>query len=134
MYRFVRTRKQRLSRRVRMQQTDRPAKWCSGYARDMRVGDALRAQVREVIGAFAAPDVIHWAPGLPKTRSGKIMRRCARPRVPAARVWCARVRRMRCIACTGWFEGERCPRALAGPLRATRRSALGIARLVYWVR
>ncbi len=31
--------------------------------------------VREQIGAFAAPDVIHWAPGLPKTRSGKIMRR-----------------------------------------------------------
>ena len=31
--------------------------------------------VRGNIGAFAAPDVIHWAPGLPKTRSGKIMRR-----------------------------------------------------------
>lgn len=30
------------------------------------------------IGAFAAPDVIHWAPGLPKTRSGKIMRRILR--------------------------------------------------------
>ena len=35
-------------------------------------------QVREVIGAFAAPDEIHWAPGLPKTRSGKIMRRVLR--------------------------------------------------------
>jgi acetyl-CoA synthetase len=34
--------------------------------------------VREQIGAFAAPDVIHWAPGLPKTRSGKIMRRVLR--------------------------------------------------------
>jgi acetyl-CoA synthetase len=34
--------------------------------------------VREEIGAFAAPDVIHWAPGLPKTRSGKIMRRVLR--------------------------------------------------------
>jgi len=34
--------------------------------------------VREVIGAFAAPDQIHWAPGLPKTRSGKIMRRVLR--------------------------------------------------------
>ncbi|CAL5219474.1 g1309 [Coccomyxa viridis] len=34
--------------------------------------------VREQIGAFAAPDVIHWAPGLPKTRSGKIMRRILR--------------------------------------------------------
>ena len=32
-------------------------------------------QVRTEIGPFAAPDVIHWAPGLPKTRSGKIMRR-----------------------------------------------------------
>ena len=35
-------------------------------------------QVRQHIGAFAAPDVIHWAPGLPKTRSGKIMRRILR--------------------------------------------------------
>lgn len=31
----------------------------------------LVATVREQIGPFAAPDVIHWAPGLPKTRSGK---------------------------------------------------------------
>lgn len=28
----------------------------------------LIAHVRKQIGAFAAPDVIHWAPGLPKTR------------------------------------------------------------------
>ncbi len=34
--------------------------------------------VRKSIGAFAAPDVIHVAPGLPKTRSGKIMRRILR--------------------------------------------------------
>ncbi len=34
--------------------------------------------VRKEIGAIAAPDVIHWAPGLPKTRSGKIMRRILR--------------------------------------------------------
>ncbi|XP_078447116.1 acetyl-CoA synthetase isoform X2 [Wolffia australiana] len=34
--------------------------------------------VRKQIGAFAAPDKIHWAPGLPKTRSGKIMRRILR--------------------------------------------------------
>merc|ERR1712157_525051 len=34
--------------------------------------------VRSEIGAFAAPDVIHIAPGLPKTRSGKIMRRILR--------------------------------------------------------
>jgi acetyl-CoA synthetase len=38
----------------------------------------LRAQVRTVIGPIAAPDVIHWAPALPKTRSGKIMRRILR--------------------------------------------------------
>merc|ERR1712146_648078 len=38
----------------------------------------LQAKVREVIGPFAKPDVIHWAPGLPKTRSGKIMRRILR--------------------------------------------------------
>ena len=34
--------------------------------------------VRFQIGAFAAPDKIHWALGLPKTRSGKIMRRILR--------------------------------------------------------
>ena len=35
-------------------------------------------EVRSRIGPFASPDVIHWAPGLPKTRSGKIMRRVLR--------------------------------------------------------
>ena len=39
---------------------------------------ALKEQVRQAIGAFAAPDVIHIAGGLPKTRSGKIMRRILR--------------------------------------------------------
>ena len=34
--------------------------------------------VREEIGPIASPDVIQWAPGLPKTRSGKIMRRILR--------------------------------------------------------
>ncbi len=38
----------------------------------------LIAFVRKEIGPIAAPDVIHWAPGLPKTRSGKIMRRILR--------------------------------------------------------
>ncbi len=42
------------------------------------VGGALKEQVRHAIGAFAAPDVIHVACGLPKTRSGKIMRRILR--------------------------------------------------------
>ncbi len=38
----------------------------------------LRAQVRQAIGPFATPDQIQIAPGLPKTRSGKIMRRILR--------------------------------------------------------
>ena len=44
--------------------------------------DVLKARladaVRKDIGRFAAPDAIQWAPGLPKTRSGKIMRRILR--------------------------------------------------------
>jgi len=39
---------------------------------------ALVAHVRKEIGPIAAPDAIQWAPGLPKTRSGKIMRRILR--------------------------------------------------------
>ncbi len=38
----------------------------------------LVQQVRKEIGATATPDLIQWAPGLPKTRSGKIMRRILR--------------------------------------------------------
>ena len=34
--------------------------------------------VRKEIGAIANPDIIQWSPGLPKTRSGKIMRRILR--------------------------------------------------------
>jgi acetyl-CoA synthetase len=45
-------------------------------------GEALRKElvtwVRQEIGALAAPDKIQFAPGLPKTRSGKIMRRILR--------------------------------------------------------
>jgi acetyl-CoA synthetase len=44
--------------------------------------DELRAElqkwVRKEIGPIAKPDLIQWAPGLPKTRSGKIMRRILR--------------------------------------------------------
>jgi len=44
--------------------------------------DGLRAElekwVRTEIGPIAKPDLIQWAPGLPKTRSGKIMRRILR--------------------------------------------------------
>jgi acetyl-CoA synthetase len=38
----------------------------------------MAAKVREIVGPFAKPDVIQLAPGLPKTRSGKIMRRVLR--------------------------------------------------------
>ncbi len=38
----------------------------------------LAQWVRKQIGAIAAPDLIQWAPSLPKTRSGKIMRRILR--------------------------------------------------------
>lgn len=38
----------------------------------------LKAHVRQEIGPIAAPDIIHFAPALPKTRSGKIMRRILR--------------------------------------------------------
>ena len=38
----------------------------------------LRNHVRKEIGPIASPDAIQWAPGLPKTRSGKIMRRILR--------------------------------------------------------
>ncbi len=40
--------------------------------------EELVASVRKEIGPIAKPDVIQWAPGLPKTRSGKIMRRILR--------------------------------------------------------
>ena len=46
------------------------------YTEELR--GELKQQVRSVIGPIATPDVIHWAPALPKTRSGKIMRRILR--------------------------------------------------------
>ena len=49
---------------------------------DVESNEELRKElvlfVRNEIGPIAAPDIIHWAPGLPKTRSGKIMRRILR--------------------------------------------------------
>ncbi len=49
---------------------------------DVESSDALRqelvAWVRKEIGPIASPDWLQWAPGLPKTRSGKIMRRILR--------------------------------------------------------
>jgi acetyl-CoA synthetase len=46
------------------------------YTDELKV--ELRNWVRKEIGPIASPDAIQWAPGLPKTRSGKIMRRILR--------------------------------------------------------
>lgn len=50
----------------------------SGFEACEELRKSLRACVRAEIGPFAAPDTIHWAIALPKTRSGKIMRRILR--------------------------------------------------------
>ena len=55
-----------------------------GEALDDALKKELVMTVRGNIGAFAAPDVVHWAPGLPKTRSGKIMRRVSSRHMLAA--------------------------------------------------
>jgi acetyl-CoA synthetase len=50
----------------------------SGVEPSERLRAELRSWVRQEIGPIATPDAIQWAPGLPKTRSGKIMRRILR--------------------------------------------------------
>jgi acetyl-CoA synthetase len=50
----------------------------AGEQPDEALRDELREWVRKEIGAIAAPDLLQWAPSLPKTRSGKIMRRILR--------------------------------------------------------
>ena len=50
----------------------------AGATPDDGLRDDLVKWVRKEIGAIAAPDLLQWAPGLPKTRSGKIMRRILR--------------------------------------------------------
>jgi acetyl-CoA synthetase len=50
----------------------------AGFAPTEALLAELKQTVRREIGAIAIPDVIQWAPGLPKTRSGKIMRRILR--------------------------------------------------------
>ena len=50
----------------------------SGVAGNEALLKELRDFVAQEIGAIAKPDLIHFAPGLPKTRSGKIMRRILR--------------------------------------------------------
>jgi acetyl-CoA synthetase len=49
-----------------------------GETPSLELKAALIRTVRHEIGPIASPDVIQWAPGLPKTRSGKIMRRILR--------------------------------------------------------
>ena len=49
-----------------------------GYSPSDELHKELRQWVRKEIGPIATPDLIQWAPGLPKTRSGKIMRRILR--------------------------------------------------------
>ena len=50
----------------------------SGEAYENELKNTLRSFVSNEISPIAKPDLIHWAPGLPKTRSGKIMRRILR--------------------------------------------------------
>ncbi len=49
-----------------------------GYEPSDELRTELRNWVRKEIGPIASPDLLQWAPGLPKTRSGKIMRRILR--------------------------------------------------------
>ncbi len=50
----------------------------AGEKGDEELGKELKAWVRKEIGPIATPDLIQFTPGLPKTRSGKIMRRILR--------------------------------------------------------
>lgn len=50
----------------------------AGFEPSKELAKMLVGHVRQVIGAIASPDKIQFAPGLPKTRSGKIMRRILR--------------------------------------------------------
>lgn len=50
----------------------------NGVAADDELLAELKKHVRKEIGPIATPDIIHFTPGVPKTRSGKIMRRILR--------------------------------------------------------
>ena len=50
----------------------------SGTAQTEELRAKLIQWVRKVLGPVATPAALHWAPSLPKTRSGKIMRRILR--------------------------------------------------------
>jgi len=51
---------------------------CEGFEPSDEIRGEIIKLVRQIIGPIATPDIIQWAPGLPKTRSGKIMRRILR--------------------------------------------------------
>lgn len=51
---------------------------CEGKEPSDKIEQEIIQLVRKIIGPVATPDTIQWAPGLPKTRSGKIMRRILR--------------------------------------------------------
>jgi acetyl-CoA synthetase len=50
----------------------------AGESPEDALKDELKLWVRKEIGPIASPDLIQFSPGLPKTRSGKIMRRILR--------------------------------------------------------
>ena len=50
----------------------------NGHEPSDKLRKDLVAWVRQEIGPIASPDIVQFAPGLPKTRSGKIMRRILR--------------------------------------------------------
>ncbi len=58
----------------------------SDFAESEELRNELRNHVGKIIGAIAKPDDIHFAPGLPKTRSGKIMRRLLKELVTTGKV------------------------------------------------
>ncbi len=49
-----------------------------GFEKGPKMAESLKRHVRDTIGAIAVPDQIHFSEALPKTRSGKIMRRLLR--------------------------------------------------------
>ena len=51
---------------------------CEGFAESAELDKELKSTVRSAIGPFATPDMIIFVAALPKTRSGKIMRRVLR--------------------------------------------------------
>ena len=57
-----------------------------GFTESGELRSELRNHVGKVIGAIAKPDDLHFAPGLPKTRSGKIMRRLLKELVSTGKI------------------------------------------------